>query len=153
MRLKSLCAFPAAILVCVLLSLSAIAEERLEGGLEDRARALFSELRCVVCQNQSIDESDADVAKDLRAIVREQIVAGKTDKQVRAYLVNRYGEFILLNPVVAWHTIILWLTPLLLLIGAFAALYYIVRNRGIAQTSTLSEEEERQLAKMLSKRD
>ncbi|MEL6736923.1 MAG: cytochrome c-type biogenesis protein, partial [Pseudomonadota bacterium] len=77
-----------------------------------RTKALFHELRCVVCQNQSIAESDADVAKDLREIVREQIGAGKTDSQIKTFLVDRYGEFILLKPVLSWHTALLWLAPI-----------------------------------------
>jgi cytochrome c-type biogenesis protein CcmH len=88
--------------------------------LESRARALSGNLRCLVCQNQSIDDSDAPLARDLRLLVRERLVAGDSDADVTRFLVARYGEFVLLRPPVGSHTILLWLTPLLLL-GAAAA--------------------------------
>ncbi|MGO4525570.1 cytochrome c-type biogenesis protein CcmH [Microvirga sp. 2MCAF35] len=94
--------------------------------LEKRAREISSGLRCLVCQNQSIDDSDAQLAKDLRILVRERLVAGDTDGQVRDFLVQRYGEFVLLKPTFSTHTLLLWLTPALVLvlggIGAYAAL-------------------------------
>ena len=83
--------------------------------LEERARQLSRGLRCVVCQNQSIDDSDADLARDMRLVVRSRLSAGDTDAQVRDYLVARYGEFVLLRPPLAAHTIALWATPMLLL--------------------------------------
>ena len=86
--------------------------------LEARARVLSTELRCLVCQNQSIDDSDAPLAKDLRVLLRERLQAGDTDEQVIKFLVDRYGEFILLNPYFGAHTLLLWLLPFaLLLIG------------------------------------
>lgn len=86
--------------------------------LEARARAISANVRCLVCQNQSIDDSEADLARDLRLIVRERLVAGDSDEAVLQYLVDRYGEFVLLNPVVAPHTIALWLAgPAILLAG------------------------------------
>ena len=85
---------------------------------EIRAKALFEELRCVVCQNQSIASSDADIAKDLRSIVRSQIAEGKSSSEVKEFLVSRYGEFVLLKPAFALHTLLLWLAPLLLLVLA-----------------------------------
>src|SRR3954465_14992811 len=79
--------------------------------LEGRARALSQELRCMVCQNQSIDDSDAPLAKDLRVLVRERLTAGDTDNQVIDFLVARYGEFVLLKPRVSIHTLLLWFSP------------------------------------------
>ncbi len=120
---------------------------------ELRARALFSQLRCVVCQNQSIDSSDADVAKDLREIVREQINAGKSDVQIKDFLVARYGEFILLKPRFGWHTSILWAAPSILLIGVF---WLFIRARKVKKSEgerTLSTKEEVDLAKILNRKN
>src|SRR5437667_11872263 len=87
--------------------------------LEARARALSKELRCMVCQNQSIDDSDAPLARDLRVLVRERLQAGDSDRQVIDFLVARYGEFVLLRPRFSWHTAVLWFGPAaMLLIGA-----------------------------------
>src|SRR3954465_14965648 len=83
--------------------------------LESRARALSGELRCMVCQNQSIDDSDAPLAKDLRLLVRERLVAGDSDAQVKDFLVERYGDFILLKPPLEWRTLVLWTAPFVLL--------------------------------------
>jgi cytochrome c-type biogenesis protein CcmH len=89
--------------------------------LEARARILSKELRCMVCQNQSIDDSDAPLARDLRLLVRERLVAGDTDAQVLDFLVARYGEFVLLKPRLSAHTVLLWLMPaLVFLIGVLA---------------------------------
>ena len=89
--------------------------------LEARARTLSHELRCMVCQNQSIDDSDAPLAHDLRVLVRDRLKAGDTDAQVIDFLVARYGEFVLLNPRFEWHTAPLWLAPIgLLLVGGGA---------------------------------
>jgi len=98
--------------------------------LEARAREISSGLRCLVCQNQSIEDSDADLARDLRIIVRERLVAGDTDDQVRDYLVARYGEFVLLQPVFALHTLLLWITaPVLLIAGLVAVIIGVRRKR------------------------
>jgi cytochrome c-type biogenesis protein CcmH len=86
--------------------------------LEKRARGLSLGLRCLVCQNQSIDDSDAPLAKDLRVLVRERLVAGDSDAQVIDYVVARYGDFVLLKPPMNVHTLLLWLAPLIALIGA-----------------------------------
>jgi cytochrome c-type biogenesis protein CcmH len=97
--------------------------------LEARARTLSRELRCMVCQNQSIDDSEAPLARDLRLLVRERLKAGDSDSQVLNFLVARYGEFVLLKPRFEWHTALLWLTPGgVLLIGA-CALWLGVRKR------------------------
>src|SRR5215472_8234097 len=86
-------------------------------GLEARARVISKELRCMVCQNQSIDDSEAPLAKDLRVLVRERLTKGDSDQQVMDFLVARYGEFVLLKPRLSLHTAILWLGPPSLLIG------------------------------------
>jgi cytochrome c-type biogenesis protein CcmH len=99
--------------------------------LETRARALTQELRCVVCQNQSIDDSDAPLARDMRVLVRERIKAGDTDDEVRAFVVARYGKFVLLSPPVEGDTFILWLAPFAITgLGALAAWAYL---RGLAR--------------------
>jgi cytochrome c-type biogenesis protein CcmH len=97
--------------------------------LEQRARALSQGLRCMVCQNQSIDDSDAPLARDLRLLVRERLVKGDTDRQVLDFLVDRYGEFVLLQPRLGWRTSLLWVAPPALLIGGVIALVVIARRR------------------------
>jgi cytochrome c-type biogenesis protein CcmH len=97
--------------------------------LEARARALSKELRCLVCQNQSIDESNADLAHDLRLLLRERLVAGDTDQQVRNYLMARYGVFVLLDPPFAPLTLLLWLTPPVLVLGGAGLLLLRARSR------------------------
>jgi cytochrome c-type biogenesis protein CcmH len=98
--------------------------------LEARARALSKELRCMVCQNQSIDDSEAPLARDLRILVRERLQAGDSDGQVIDFLVARYGEFVLLRPRFSWHTAVLWLGPAaMLLIGGCAVLVLARRYR------------------------
>ena len=97
--------------------------------LEQRARGLSKQLRCLVCQNQSIDNSDADLARDLRRIVREQLVAGKSDGEIIAYVTARYGDFVLLNPPVEPATWGLWFGPALVLVIAAAGLVVYVRAR------------------------
>jgi cytochrome c-type biogenesis protein CcmH len=109
--------------------------------LEQRARDISAGLRCLVCQNQSIDDSDADLAKDLRVLVRERIVAGDSDEAVRQFLVDRYGEFVLLNPRVNNHTILLWTAaPLLLLVG-LGTLWFVGRRRRFAAPGLSPEEQ------------
>ena len=99
---------------------------------EARARDLSRELRCMVCQNQSIDDSDAPLARDLRLLVRERIAAGDSDSQVIDFLVARYGEFVLLKPRFTPHTLLLWLLPPLALIGGGLALWFYSRRRSNA---------------------
>ena len=127
--------------------------ERLaDPALEARARALGGELRCLVCQNQSIDDSNADLAHDLRVLIRERISAGDSDPQVLQFMVSRYGDFILLQPPVKPATYLLWATPFaVLLLGAGAAALY-VRRRGQAAPEgavPLSPEEQRRLQRLL----
>ena len=119
--------------------------------LEMRARDISAGLRCLVCQNQSIDDSDAQLAKDLRLLVRERLVAGDSDEQVRDFLVQRYGEFVLLKPTFRAHNMLLWLTPALVLalgaIGAYAAL----RRRPQASAAALDDEEQKALQALLDR--
>lgn len=119
--------------------------------LEARARELSAQLRCMVCQNQSIDDSDAPLAKDLRVLVRERLAAGDSNEAVIDYLVSRYGEFVLLKPRVGRNTIILWAaTPLALLAGGLAVLAAARRQRQRASVAeALSAEEEAELATIL----
>lgn len=97
--------------------------------LEARARTLSAELRCMVCQNQSIDLSDAELAHDLRVLVRERLVAGDTDEQVLDYVVSRYGEFVLLKPRFSVRNALLWGTPVLLLLGGGMLVAFVARSR------------------------
>ena len=109
--------------------------------LEQRARDISAELRCLVCQNQSIDDSNADLAKDLRVLVRERLVTGDTDEQVRQYLVDRYGEFVLLNPRLNDHTLLLWSAGPLLLLAGGATLWLVGRRRRSAAPGLSPEEQ------------
>ncbi len=122
--------------------------------LEARARALSKGIRCLVCQNQSIDDSDADLARDLRILVRQRLLAGDTDEQVLDYLVKRYGEFVLLRPRLRGATYLLWYGPaILLLFGAIAAFVYLRRRaRSNVNSAPLSEEERRRLADLLEEK-
>lgn len=97
--------------------------------LEARARALSRDLRCMVCQNQSIDDSDAPLARDLRILVRERLTAGDSDKQVIDFLVARYGDFVLLKPPLTMQTVLLWFTPVLVLLIAGGGLLLWLRRR------------------------
>lgn len=119
--------------------------------LEARARTISEGLRCLVCQNQSIDDSDADLAHELRVIVRERLTAGDTDQQVVDYIVARYGEFVLLKPVVAPHTIVLWLAaPLILVIGG-VAIVSALRRRRVAAPAMITPEEQRALDELANR--
>ena len=121
--------------------------------LEARARHLSKDLRCMVCQNQSIDDSDAGLARDLRVLVRERLKEGDSDSQVIDYLVARYGEFVLLKPRFELHTALLWLTPLgVLLVGGFV-LFRLARRRQdgarvVAAGVTLSPDERKKLSEL-----
>lgn len=118
--------------------------------LEARARALSVQLRCLVCQNQSIDDSDAPLARDLRILLRARLKAGDSDAEAKQFLVDRYGEFVLLKPAFALHTLALWFLPFLLLIGGFALIVSFKRQRrhAIAEEG-LSPEEQAKLEKIL----
>ena len=119
---------------------------------EARARDLSRELRCMVCQNQSIDDSEASLARDLRLLVRERIAAGDSNAQVIDYLVARYGEFVLLKPRFRPETLLLWLVPLLALGGGGVALWLQARRRmaGAGAVAGLTAEEESRLARLVS---
>ena len=122
--------------------------------LEARARALSKELRCMVCQNESIDDSGAPLAHDLRVLVRDRIKAGDTDQQVLDFLVARYGEFVLLKPPLSWHTVALWgLPPTVLLLGAAIILLDLRRRRAVVpdeeSSASLSAAEQTRLAELL----
>jgi cytochrome c-type biogenesis protein CcmH len=120
--------------------------------LEARARKLSQELRCVVCQNQSIDDSAAEVARDMRGAVRERLVAGDSDGQVFDYMVARYGDYVLLKPPFKTGTWLLWLgAPLLLLVAACAILLTALRRRATAPLPPLSDEERERLKSLLGR--
>jgi cytochrome c-type biogenesis protein CcmH len=114
---------------------------------EAHARALFRDVRCLVCQSQSIDESDAPLAHDLRQLVRSQVAAGRSDDQIRAFLVSRYGQFVLLTPRLSLGNAILWIGPLLVVAAGAAAL--VTRRQAAAEPATLDPQEEAAL-KLLS---
>ena len=118
--------------------------------LEARARALSAQLRCMVCQNQSIDDSNAELARDLRLLVRERLTNGDSDEAVIDYVVSRYGEFVLLNPRLRGETLLLWGAPVVLFLAGAAAMVLFVRRRGGKATGTpLSEAEKAELEKVL----
>jgi len=146
---------PLAVALALLLAAPALAvepEEMLDDPvLEQRARDLSAEIRCVVCQNESIDSSNAEIAHELRVLVRERLVAGDSDQEVLDYLVARYGDFVLLRPPVKPSTYLLWYGPFaILLIGALAVFVYFRRQRAVAALPpALSAEEEARLARLL----
>ena len=124
-------------------------EQLTDPALETRARDISAGLRCLVCQNQSIDDSDAPLARDLRLLVRERLQAGDSDGEVREYLVARYGDFILLKPPFEGSTLLLWLTPAGVLIVGGIVLLRARTKRAPASGQSLSSEEEEQLACIL----
>lgn len=128
-------------------SLAVLPDEVLaDPALEARARAISATLRCLVCQNESIDDSNADLAREIRLIVRERLVAGDTDEQVVQYLVDRYGEYVLLRPVFAPHTLVLWTAaPIVLVVGGIAIVIATRRKRAVAPETTLTADEQRAL--------
>ena len=125
--------------------------------LEKRARALSVNIRCLVCQNQSIDDSNADLARDLRILVRERLIAGDSDTEVLDYLISRYGDFVMLKPPFKGSTFILWLGPLFVFVLAVIGLviYFRRRQTELANTSDsssrLSSEEREQLNKLFDR--
>ncbi|MDJ0949239.1 MAG: cytochrome c-type biogenesis protein CcmH [Alphaproteobacteria bacterium] len=124
--------------------------------LEARARAISKDLRCLVCQNQSIDDSNAELARDLRVLVRERLVAGDSDQQVVEFVVARYGDFVLLNPPVKPHTWLLWFGPVIILILAASgvALYVGRRARPIGiEAEPLTAEERARINAVLRDKD
>ncbi|MBI0434816.1 cytochrome c-type biogenesis protein [Roseomonas sp. KE0001] len=114
---------------------------------EARAREIGRELRCLVCQNQSIEDSEADLARDLRRIVRERVAMGESDRQVMDYVHDRYGDFVLLRPPVTWATALLWGMPVLAVGGGALAILLVRRRRGaVPEAPPLSEAERARLA-------
>lgn len=145
--------FVLSLIICIGLVLPAGAvqpDEVLDDpALEARARGLSAQLRCLVCQNQSIDDSDAPLAKDLRLLVRERLVAGDSDTQVKDFVVARYGEFVLLNPKFGAHTLLLWGLPFVILLAGAILVY---RRRGATSPAApegLSKEEKAKIDKLL----
>ena len=151
-RLASLVLLP--LLLSLVLACAAFAVEPSEmlkdPVLEARARAISRDLRCLVCQNQSIDESNADLAHDLRLIVRERLTAGDSDDQVRAYLVARYGDFVLLDPPFKAKTLLLWCGPAVLLLLGAGGIYALLRRRPAGAAEPLSEVERSRLAELMA---
>ncbi len=147
--------FVLALFTALLLSVSAFAvqpdEVLKDPALEKRAREISTGLRCLVCQNQSIDDSDAQLAKDLRLLVRERLVAGDTDQEVESFLVQRYGEFVLLKPAFGAHTLLLWLTPAFVLVLGGIGAYTALRRR--PQPDAALDAEERRALESLLERD
>ena len=153
--MKKILAFAFAIAVLAGSSASAVQPDEIMADpvKEARARALSQELRCMVCQNQSIDDSEAPLARDLRLLVRERLAAGDSDSQVIDFLVARYGQFVLLKPRLERQTLLLWLLPPLALFGGGIALWLHSRRRaGLAAdaTASLSPDEEARLAALMS---
>ena len=133
-------------LICIAAA-SDPAERLKDPAQEARARAIFKDVRCLVCQNESIDDSQAEIAGDIRQIVRSQIAAGRSDKQVVDYLVQRYGEFILLTPTLTPGNLALWLTPFVALVLGGGYLWIKSRQPAVEEPG-LSEEEQRALEDM-----
>jgi len=146
-----------ALLLALMLGAPAIAvnpdEVLADPVLEARARDISSQLRCLVCQNESIDDSNADLAREIRLIVRERLVAGDTDDEVLQFLVDRYGEYVLLQPVVAPHTTLLWAAaPLALLVGGIVIVVASRRRKAVAEPAVLTPDEQRALDELDSGR-
>jgi cytochrome c-type biogenesis protein CcmH len=123
--------------------------------LEQRARDLSREIRCVVCQSQSVADSDADIAQEVRALIREQVAAGKSDQEIRDYLVARYGDFVLFDPPFKAATYVLWIGPfaVLVLAGIGVALFFRQRARDPARVKELDPEEQSRVARLLNDRE
>jgi len=120
--------------------------------LEERAREISKELRCLVCQNQSIDDSDAELARDLRVLVRERLVAGDDNQEVIDYIVARYGDYVLLNPPLKPETYILWASPVVLVLLAMMAVFAFYRRKqreGSTASASLSKDEQARLDELL----
>jgi cytochrome c-type biogenesis protein CcmH len=147
----------AVLLLCFAVSSPAFAvqpdEMLTDPKLEARARELSKELRCLVCQNQSIDDSDADLARDLRLLLRQRLLAGDTDAQAKQYLVDRYGDYVLLEPPFKATTLVLWLGPAVLFLLAAGGAVAFLRRRPAEgadpAAAALSEAERRRLATLL----
>jgi cytochrome c-type biogenesis protein CcmH len=150
-----------ALFLCILLLLSAHVlavepSERLaDPGLEARARTISATLRCLVCQNESIDDSSADLAHDIRVLVRQRLLAGQTDAQVRQAIVDRYGQFVLLKPPVEPATWLLWFGPVAMLLVSFAGVAIWLNRRRLTpiEAVPLTADERRRLDSLLHEAD
>ena len=146
-----------AALALALLSCGALAREAApladDAQVEARLIAIAEELRCLVCQNESLIASRAGLAMDLKNQARELIKAGKSDAEIRDYMVQRYGDFVLYRPPVKSTTLLLWFGPFLLLAAGFVALWIFVRRRRTAQAAVLSAEEESRADELLGRVD
>jgi cytochrome c-type biogenesis protein CcmH len=142
-----------AALALVLLATPAFAvlpnEQLSDPKLEARARAISTQLRCVVCQNQTIDDSDADLAHDLRVLLRQRLKAGDTDQQAIAFIANRYGDYVLLKPPFDAETLLLWLGPLLALAAGGVGLGFYLKRRCEVAPAAFTPEEQARLQKLL----
>jgi cytochrome c-type biogenesis protein CcmH len=140
-----------AVLLLAAPALAVLPQERLDDpALEARARDISRELRCQVCQNQSIDDSNAPLAADLRRLVRERLKAGDTDAQIFTYLTQRYGDYVLLRPPVRRDTLLLWFGPAIaLLIAGGAIVVFLRRRRAAPEAPPLAADEEQRLARLL----
>jgi cytochrome c-type biogenesis protein CcmH len=139
-----------AFLVAVSPALALTPDEQLQDpALEARARAISAQLRCLVCQNQSIDDSEAPLALDLRTLVREQLTAGKSDAQVLDFIVARYGQFVLLKPRFEPETLILWGTPFAVLLIAGAAMILRRKRAQVTPETPLSDDEKQALERAM----
>ena len=149
----------AALLCALLLVPAALAlqpdEILADQALEERARDLSKELRCVVCQNEAIDTSNAGMARDMRVLLRERLVAGDSDDEVRDFFVARYGDYVLMNPPIKASTYVLWFGPAVVLLLAAAFVWRAARRRKATATpvAALSPEEQARLDRLLSDRD
>jgi cytochrome c-type biogenesis protein CcmH len=144
----------ALIVIAAVLCMAAASDpsERLpDPAQEATAREIFREVRCLVCQNESINDSDAELARDLRRVVREQVAAGRDETQVKAFLTDRYGEYVLLKPAFSLGNAALWLGPFVAVLAGLAFLALRVRRRDLSES--LSVDEEARLARLLEDRD
>jgi cytochrome c-type biogenesis protein CcmH len=147
--MKTLAGLVLALLLCLAPSFSLAVnpgEMLADPALEARARTISEELRCLVCQNRSIDDSDANLAHDLRVLVRERLAAGDSDEAVVQYIVDRYGEYVLLRPVLAGHTIFLWIAAPTLLLAGLVAVFIGARRKRSPTQAALTDEETAALA-------
>jgi cytochrome c-type biogenesis protein CcmH len=142
-------------LIAALPALAVTPQERLaDPAMEARAREISAGLRCLVCQNQSIDDSEAPLAKDLRVLVRDRLKAGDTNQQVLDFVVLRYGEYVLLRPPFGWHTALLWIGPFLVFLAGALGLAAFLRGKrraAVAGGQGLSEAEKAELEKLLGR--
>jgi len=150
-RLRSILLALAAMAAVLMLPAFALTPDEVlaDPALEERARAISARLRCLVCQNQSIDDSDADLARDLRVLVRERLMAGDTDEEVIDFIVARYGEFVLLQPRFSVRNAALWATPVVLLVAGGAFLLLATRRQRAPGAGGLTAEEDAALEKLL----